>query len=367
MDKKKTIKYVGYAVDILMYILLLSQMLIIFVGSKIHEFMGIGFFVLMILHCINKRWWFKTVIKKRTTPRSKDRLIFDIVTILLIISMIAMVISSMGVSRTIFPWFDSLGSVDLHRYLATAVLTLGAVHGMMHFVMRTNKKKRAIILTLVIAAGCIALGLAAVPYMSRHFKKVEISYTDAVTGEKADWRGGKALIVYFTRLGNTDFESDIDAVSGASLLRADGELMGSDELLAHMLTDITGLENTPITLTGKKYPSSYNDTVSVASDEKNKAARPEIESIDISSYDDIILIYPLWWGDIPMPVATFLENNDFSGKTIHLIATQGSSGFGESSDSVRDLAKGASVNEVMSIYCEDIPDARDVLLDWVRG
>mgnify|MGYP002861617152 CR=1 FL=1 len=367
MDKKSLTKKAGVVIDILMYVLLLAQMLIVFTGSTIHEFMGIAFFVCVILHCVQKRWWLPSLFKKRSSKPSKERRFFNIVTVLLILSIIAMILSSMGVSRTIFPWFTALGNVDLHRWLGTAVLTLGIIHGCMHFIMRTKKKKRAVILTAVLAGAAVAIGLALVPYMSRHFKKVEISYSEAVTGEKAEWSGGKALIVYFTRLGNTDFEEDIDAVSGASLLKADGVLMGSDRLLADMLSDITGLESEAITVTGKKYPSSYNDTVAVASDEKNSDARPEIQSIDVSGYDDIILIYPLWWGDIPMPVATFLEQSDLSGKTIHLIATQGSSGFSESSETVKKLAKGAEVEEVMSIYCENIPTSRQALLEWVKN
>ena len=293
MDKKKLNKKIGLVIDILMYLLLLLQMLIVFTGSTIHEFMGIAFFVCLVCHCVMKRWWLPSLFKKRSTKLSKERLIFNIVTILLVLSILAMVFSSMGVSRTIFPWFTALGNVDLHRYLATSVLTLGVIHGCMHFIMRSKKKKLAVTVTVILAGASLALGLALVPYMSRHLKKVEISYSEAVLGEKADWKGGNALIVYFTRLGNTDFEEDIDAVSGASLLRADGELMGSDQLLADMLSDITGLESRAITITGEKYPSSYNDTVSVASKEKNENARPDIEAIDVSGYDDIILIYPL--------------------------------------------------------------------------
>ena len=220
---------------------------------------------------------------------------------------------------------------------------------------------------MIVAVGAsLAIGLALVPYLNRHAKKVEIQLTDAVLGEKAEWRGNNALIVYFTRVGNTDFTEDVDAVSGASLMVADGDLVGSNELLAMMLSDITGLKTRAITVTGERYPSDYDDTVSVAGEEKRAAARPDIEPLDISGYDDIILIYPLWWGDIPMSVATFFEQNDWNGKNVYLIASQGSSGFSASTETVRNLAEGASVTEVMSIYCEDIPDARQSLLEWIR-
>ena len=353
-------------IDIAMYLILLVKMLYVFTGNVAHELLGMGFFVCLIIHCIQKRWWFKSLFSGSRAAKSVERRAFDIITVLLFISIISLMLSSMGVSRTLFPWFDILGYTGLHRYLATAVLSLGAAHGMMHFVMRTQKKKRAIFIMIVAVGASLAIGLALVPYLNRHEKKVEIQLTDAVLGEKAEWRGNNALIVYFTRVGNTDFTEDVDAVSGASLMVADGDLVGSNELLAMMLSDITGLKTRAITVTGERYPSDYDDTVSVAGAEKRAAARPDIEPLDISGYDDIILIYPLWWGDIPMPVATFFEQNDWNGKNVYLIASQGSSGFAASTETVRNLAEGADVTEVMSIYCEDIPDARQDLLEWVR-
>lgn len=353
-------------IDIAMYLILLVQMLYVFTGNVAHELLGMGFFVCLVIHCIQKRWWFKSLFSGSRSAKSVERKIFDVITILLFISIISLMLSSMGVSRTLFPWFDILGYVSLHRYLATAVLSLGAAHGMMHFVMRTQNKKRAIFIMIVAVGGSLAIGLSLVPYLNRHAKKVEIHLTDAVYGEKTGWNGNNALIVYFTRVGNTDFAEDVDAVSGASLMVADGELVGSNELLAMMMSDITGLETRAITVTGKRYPSDYDDTVSVAGTEKREAARPDIEPLDISGYDDIILIYPLWWGDIPMPVATFFEQNDWTGKNVYLIASQGSSGFAASTETIKGLAVGANVTEVMSIYCEDIPDARQSLLEWVR-
>lgn len=231
-------------------------------------------------------------------------------------------------------------------------------------------KKGKIILAIVIVlliVAVIAIILFGIPYFNRHFKTVEVNRQQAVSGQKADWQGNKPLVVYFTRVGNTDFEEDVDAVSGASLLLADGKLTGSDELLADMVVDILDCESKAITLTGKKYPSSYNDTVSVAGDELREQARPAIEPIDISNYDSIILIYPLWWGSIPMPVATFLEQNDFNGKTIYLIATQGSSGYGSTVSDIEALAKGAKVVKGTSIYCEDIPSARQTLYNLIKS
>ena len=68
-----------------------------------------------------------------------------------------------------------------------------------------------------------------------------------------------------------------------------------------------------------------------------------------------------------MPVATFLEQNDFTGKTIYALATQGSAGFGSSIGDIENLAKGAEVIKGLSIYCDDIPDVRNELKEWIEG
>lgn len=355
-------KRIGQIADILMYLLLIIQMMYIFTGNNVHEILGVGFFICLVIHVVIKGWWFKTLFSKKDAMHR----VFDTVTVLLILSIIVLMLSSMGVSRFLFPDFVFLGSSDLHRYMATSVLTLGILHGSLVGIRRANKKRMAWVLSIIACIASLSLGLFVVPYMNRHLKTVDISYSDKAPKETVEWVGSKPLIVYFTRVGNTDFESDVDAVSGASLMITDGSLTGSDEFVARIAGDIIGSEPVAITLTGKHYPSSYNDTISVAGDELRKNARPDIEPIDVSGYDSVILIYPLWWNSIPMPVATFLEQNDFTDKTIYLIATQGSSGYGSTISEIESLAPGAKVIPGTSIYCEDIPDAQEVLLDLIK-
>lgn len=366
MKNKSLAKILGIAVDAVMYALMLAQMLYIFTGNTLHEILGIVFFVCLAVHIVIKRKWLAALVKGKLKGSSKAQKFACVVTALLFVCTILMMLSSMGVSRMIFPWFTFFGSSSLHRYLATAELTLAVIHGCMHAYVRTAKKKKTLVLIILASVVSLCFGLFAVPYMNRHFKKVEVGYAQAVQGEKVQWVGTKPLVVYYTRLGNTDFDEDIDAVSGASLLRADGELMGSNQLIADMLEDILDCDKKAITQTGDKYPSSYAKTVSVAVDELKADARPPIEPIDVADYDSIILVYPLWWGTVPPAVSTFLESADFGGKTIYLIATQGSSGFSKSTGDIKKSAKGADVKEVMSIYCEDIPDSRGELVKWLK-
>ena len=159
-----TTKRLGQITDVLMYALLLAQMMYVFIGNNVHEFLGIAFFVCLVIHIIIKRWCFKTLFKKK----SRQRMFFDIVTILLLLTATVLMVSSMGVSRIIFPWFYLFGSANWHRYLATALLTLAVLHGCMHFIMRTNRKTIAIVMTILACIASVTIGLFAVPYMNRH-------------------------------------------------------------------------------------------------------------------------------------------------------------------------------------------------------
>ncbi len=349
-----------------MYIIMVLQMLYVFTGNIVHELLGIGFFIALVTHIVIKRKWFKAVFSGKT-GRSASRRFGDIVTLLLLLNAVVLMLSSMGVSRTLFPWFSFVTNVDLHRYLATSMLTLALVHGGMHCYYVAKNKRRAVILIVILAAAGIATGLALVPYINRHFRKVEIDLSEKTAGEKLELTEQKPLVVYFTRLGNTDFEEDVDAVSGASLMKIGDEYMGNTELLALMVKDAIDCEIVPITVIGEKYPSSYSETTSVARKEIKDNVRPAIREIDISEYDKIILSYPIWWGTVPAPVATFLENNDLSGKTVYLLATQGSAGFASSTRDVERMAKGAQVIEGLSIYSDDIPDARAEIAEWLKS
>ena len=70
----------------------------------------------------------------------------------------------------------------------------------------------------------------------------------------------------------------------------------------------------------------------------NAEARPPLKTkiADMKKYDAVLLGYPTWWATLPMPVMTFLENYDFSGKTVISFSSHGGTRFG---DSVSDLGK----------------------------
>lgn len=79
----------------------------------------------------------------------------------------------------------------------------------------------------------------------------------------------------------------------------------------------------------------------------DKSSRPEIvdNDLDLSRYDVIYVGFPVWWYVAPTIINTFLEKYDFSGKTIILFATSGSSGFGATVENLKGSAPGATIKE----------------------
>ena len=90
---------------------------------------------------------------------------------------------------------------------------------------------------------------------------------------------------------------------------------------------------------------NWNDRNSRSTKEMNDPnVRPEIGSADISldQYKTIYLGYPIWWGDAPRIMATFVEKYNFDGKKVIPFCTSGGSGIGRSGSNLGTLAGGGN-------------------------
>lgn len=122
----------------------------------------------------------------------------------------------------------------------------------------------------------------------------------------------KTIVVYFSR---GDEEYGVGKVTP-----------GNTELLAKEIVKKLGADEFKIEPVNK-YPESYMTCVDQATKEKEQDARPEYQGdIDLSEYDTIYLGYPIWWGDLPMVVYSFLEKHDLAGKTVIPFNTHEGSG-----------------------------------------
>lgn len=228
-------------------------------------------------------------------------------------------------------------------------------------------KKKWIILAIVVILAAVLFVCMGIPYIRRHFVLNEAKVQEIVTGEPKVSTDKKILTIYFTRVGNSAFEEDVDAVSSASLLTDNGTLYGNSQVLAMMVQDIAGGDVYAIQ-TEKKYPSSYGDTVRDAKEELDNDERPVIVSseVDPAQYDTIVLIFPVWWGTYPMPVASFLDQYDFSDKEILPIVTHGGSSFGSSLQDLKENYKG-DWKDGLAVYDDEIKEAGEKLVPYLQG
>ncbi len=121
---------------------------------------------------------------------------------------------------------------------------------------------------------------------------------------------------------------------------------GTTKKVAERIKKMTGADIYRIQ-TRKKYPTDYDELVELGEKELEEGVRPELKNKrkSVKKYDTIILGYPIWWGDAPMAVYTFLESYDLSGKNIVPFCTSGGSNISESMRHIRKVCKGASVKK----------------------
>lgn len=142
------------------------------------------------------------------------------------------------------------------------------------------------------------------------------------------------------------------------------------EKMANVIKEQTGADVAEIVRV-KDYPTDYNECTEVALEEKNNKERPAIKDlgVNLDDYDTIFVGYPNWWGDMPMPVYTFLEKNNFSGKTVIPFMTSFSSGTSGTFNTIKSIANGANVLEGIHIYQNKIDqnNYENDIITWLNG
>ena len=181
----------------------------------------------------------------------------------------------------------------------------------------------------------------------------------------ADAGNGNILIAYFSVM-----ETDgVDTVASASRVAVEGEVLGNNQYIAQIIQRETGGDLFSIE-TVQDYPTTHDPLLEFAYNEKADNARPElatkIENPD--SYDVIFMGYPNWNADLPMPLYTFLEEYDFSGKTIIPFTTHGGSGFSRTIQTISELQPNATViSDGLSISRNSVAGAENEVVNWVNG
>ena len=142
--------------------------------------------------------------------------------------------------------------------------------------------------------------------------------TDNTSGGAA--ADGKTLVVYYSATGNTEAVADYIAdITGGDLFELEPAEPYTDDDL------------------------DYNDRNSRVSQEYADESLRDVELVSdtvegFDEYEDIFIGYPIWWGEAAWPVDQFIENNDFTGKTVIPFCTSASSGIGDSGQMLEEMA-----------------------------
>lgn len=164
------------------------------------------------------------------------------------------------------------------------------------------------------------------------------------TVSDAETAGANVLVAYFSATGTTE---------GAAEHIANGLSADLYEIVPEEPYTAADLD--------------YNDDNSRSTLEMNDpSARPAISgSVDnMDQYDIVFIGYPIWWGEAPRIVSTFVESYDFSGKTIVPFCTSGGSGIGSSATNLEQLTSGANWLEGQRLNGSD---SQDTVMEWVNS
>ena len=184
-------------------------------------------------------------------------------------------------------------------------------------------KRIALIIVLILLAVAAFKGpdsLIGLAKMSRTASP-ETGKLENVLGKPVGRNGKKVLVAYFSWGGNTrEVAKLIHAKTGGDLFEIKKE---------------------------EPYPKEYKPTTEVAKAERQQNRRPKLVGPlpDLKQYDVILVGYPIWWYIEPMPVKTFVEAQDLSGKIILPFATSGGSDIAASVEDLRKTLPKAQVKD----------------------
>jgi flavodoxin len=167
----------------------------------------------------------------------------------------------------------------------------------------------------------------------------------------------KVLVVYFSRTGENYNVGNVEVGNTAMVASYIKEYLKADSF-----------EIVPV----DKYPEKYDECTDIAQKEKNDNARPKIQDKinNFDSYDTVFLGYPIWWGDLPMIMYTFMEEYDFNGKNVIPFNTHEGSGNAGTYQSIQTKLPNAKVNTkglALDGKTARSDDGKQQTIDWLKG
>ena len=176
-----------------------------------------------------------------------------------------------------------------------------------------------------------------------------VTETPADNADGSDSEGSRILVVYFSRTGEQYTVGVIDH--------------GNTAIIAEMIADETGADLFEILPEDDHYPMTYAELTDVAKKEQNENARPAYagEVPDLSQYDTVFIGAPVWWGDWPMIMYTFFEENAEAliGKNLVPFSTHEGSGLSGFDKKLSSAIPGSTVLKGLATRGNDCQNKQD--------
>lgn len=178
---------------------------------------------------------------------------------------------------------------------------------------------------------------------------------------------GKILIAWFSRWGNTNYPSDVDATTGASIIVDNGTRRGTTEIVARYIQTAVG-GDLHLIETSAPYPTEFDDVRDQNHTEQGAGTLPALKNRieNMGQYDVIFIGYPNWALDVPQAILSFLSAYDFSGKTVVPFCTHAGYGAGSSYRSVQNAASDANVLDGIAIKDSEVLSAESQVQSWLE-
>lgn len=167
----------------------------------------------------------------------------------------------------------------------------------------------------------------------------------------------------------TSVSSESEAVlQSADILVVFFSHSGNTRTLAQYVHDIVGGDMFEIVAV-EPYPENMNECVARATAELADNARPSLASSveDMGKYAAVYIGYPIWCGNEPMVIRSFLEAYDFTGKTIYPFCTSGSSTNDLAVKSIRSICPAANVADGLTVTRTQLPKTQEMAAAWLDG
>ena len=201
-------------------------------------------------------------------------------------------------------------------------------------------------------------------------KNMRSAYRATLAQDKGSFNIGMRLVLNAAAgsgsVTGTALTQDYGASDNENVLIAYFSWGGNTAGIAGEIQRQTGADLFEITLV-TPYSNDYNTVLDEAQRDQNEQARPELANHieNMEDYDVIILGYPNWWASIPMPIASFLEEYDFEGKTIIPFCSHGGGRFGQSLTAIAKLAPDAVMGEALSVHYSGGETLNEEISQWL--